>query len=399
LIAARRRLYVSPPRIVHIVPTNPVPARAPRDDAQPTAACLIHGPDDFLVNRSARALIDTACPPAEQTFGLEQVDGRADTLDAAVAALRNCLAAVRTPSFLGARKVVWFRDVTFLKNERLLRNEDLRRWLDEMTALIRDGLPPGHLLVLTAPAVDGRSALCKAFKTAGRVIEHRRPEKERELTAAAVDLARESLERAGVRADLAALNELAGRVGADARTMAQEAEKLAAWAGARKAVSVEDVRRLVPATRETAGWDLADAVGKGQLAEALAVLRQLLRQSESEIGLIAGLESRFRDLTLMRDCRDRGWVRLDGRSAVWSDAPDAADVLGALGERDPRKMHPYRAYLLFEQSGRYSPERLQAIRAEILETRERMVSGFSRADLLLEFLILRICRPGAGGGA
>ncbi len=381
------------------MPTNAAPARPPRDDAPPPAACLIHGPDDFLVNQSARALIDTACPPAEQTFGLEQVDGRVDTVEAAVAALRNCLAAVRTPSFLGARKVVWFRDVAFLKNDRLLRNEDVRRWLDELTALVRGGLPPGHLLVLTAPEVDGRSAFCKAFKTAGRVIEHRRAEKERDVTAAAVDLAREALERAGLRGAPSVLNELAGRVGADARTMAQEAEKLAAWAGARKTVTVEDVRRLVPATRETAGWALADAVGGANLAEALRVLRQLLRQDESEIALISGLDSRFRDLLLIRDCRDRGWVRLSGRAAVWSDAPEADAALGALGERDPRKMHPYRAYILFEQAGRFPLERLQAIRTEILEARERMVSGFSRADLLLEFLILRICSPAARGGA
>lgn len=377
------------------MPSKSAPARPPRDDAQPTAACLIFGEDDYLVNQSARALIDTACPPAEQTLGLETVDGRVDTVDAVVAALRNCLAAIGTPSFLGARKVVWFRDVAFLKNERLLRNADVRRWLDELTALVRNGPPPGHLLVVTAADVDGRSAFYKAFKTAGKVIEHHRAEREREATAAAEELARAALERAGVSADYAAVRELAARVGEDGRTMAHEAEKLAAWAGDRKAIGIEDVRRLTPATRETAGWALADAVGEGNLAASLRALRQLLRQEESEIALISGLETRFRDLELMRDCRDRGWVRMSGRTAVWSEAPEADAALGALGERDPRKLHPYRAGVLLEQAERYPPERLRAIRAEILDARERMVSGFSRADLLLEFLILRICAPPA----
>jgi hypothetical protein len=91
---------------------------------------------------------------------------------------------------------------------------------------------------------------------------------------------------------------------------------------------------------------------------------------------------------------------VNGYTAAWSDAPEAVAALSALGERDPRRLHPYRAGKLIEESGSYTPDRLRTIRAEILDTRERMVSGFSRADLLLEFLILRLCGgTGKKGGA
>ncbi len=372
------------------MPPKPPSARSPAAD-RPPSACLIYGEDDFLVARSARAIIDTICPPAEQVLGVEQVDGATETVDGAVAALRNCITAVRTPSFLGGRKVVWFRDVAFLKNDRLLKNEDVRRWLDELTGLVRDGLPAGQVLVLTAAEVDGRSAFIKAFKAAGRVIEHRRAEKSNEAAAQAEEIARAAFERLGVEADWAAVRELADRVGAEARTLAQEAEKLAAWAGERKRVEVEDVRRLTPATREAAGWALADAVVAGRAAPALRALRQLLEQSEDSIGLVSGLESRFRDLMILRDCADRGWVRKSGALAAWSDAPEAAAALSALGERDPRKLHPFRAGKLMDEASRFSPERLRAIRAAILDARERMVSGQAQPDLLLEFLVLRIC--------
>lgn len=376
------------------MPPKKASVRTPAAD-RPPSACLIFGEDDFLVAQSARAIIDTACPPADQALGVEQVDGAVETTDAAIAALRNCITAVRTPSFLGARKVVWFRDVAFLKNERLLKNADVRRWLDELIALVRDGLPAGHVLVLTAPAVDGRSTLVKTFKAGGRVIELRRAETEREAGAQAEEIARAAFERLGVAADFAALRELAERVGADARTLEQEVEKLAAWAGDRRRVEADDVRRLTPATREAAGWTLADAVVTGRVAPALLALRRLLEQSEDSIGLASGLESRFRDLMILRECLDRGWVRASGELVAWSDAPEAEAALSALGERDPRRMHPYRAGRLLEAAAPYSPDRLRAIRAAILDVRERMVSGYAQPDLLLEFLVLRIC----GGGA
>lgn len=354
-------------------------------------ACLVYGPDEFRNNETARALIDTLCPPEEQAFGMEQVDGRADSVDAAVTVLRNCLLAVRTAGFLGGRKVVWFRDATFLKNERVLKSEDVRRWLGELTELVQKGLPAGHSLVLTAPAVDGRSALYRAFKSAGRVVEQRLPEKPREAEAAAVDLARSYLEKAGLRADEVVVFELVRRVGGDAATLAQEATKLAAWAGERCVVTTEDVQRLTPATREVASWTLADAIGPGRTGEALGALAQLLGQSESAIALAAGLEARFRDLMMLRECEDRGWARLVGSYASWSSAPEAEAVLSALGDRDPRRLHPYRAGRLLEEARRYSADRLRSIRAAILDVRERMVSGFARPDLLLELLVIRIC--------
>jgi len=353
-------------------------------------SCLIYGPDNFRNAETARTMIHTLCPPEEQIFGVEQVDGRADTKDAAVAALRNCLLAIRTGGFLGGKKVVWFRDATFLKNDRLLKSAEVRHWMDELTDLVRHGLPEGHFLILTAPAVDGRGALYRAFKSSGRIVEQRLPEKPRESTAEAAAMAQAYFEKAGVRADAAAVRELAERVGPDAAALAQETAKLAAWAGG-QIVTVEDVRRLTPATRERVAWTLADALGPGRAAEALRALRQLLDQSESAIALAAGLESRFRDLMILHECKDRGWVRLNGPLAAWSERPEAEALLSALGDHDPRRLHPYRAGRLLEESLRYSPDRLRSIRGAILDARERMVSGFARGDLLLEWLVMRIC--------
>ncbi len=373
------------------------PANADGAGAGESSVYLLYGTEEFLVAENARRIVNGLCPPDQQTLGMEVVDGMVDIESAAEQALRTCLTAIRTPAFLSPRKVVWFRDVAFLDMPRITGGRAAGPWFAELTELIKGGLPSGHALVITAPAVDGRTAFAKACKARGRVFEFQRPSKPWELQQQAEAVAAEALRAAGVSADREARQEFADRVGVARRAAVQEAEKLALYLGGPRAATAEDVRAVVSATRETESFALAEAVGRRHLGAALATLRMLLDQGEAPIGLVAALDSRFRDLSVLRDAMDRGWVRMDGRVAAWSTEADAASALGALDDRDPRKMNTYRAGILLEtQVPRFTAEELARAEQDILQAREQMVSGFGSPELALEFLVLKLAAPRPG---
>jgi hypothetical protein len=67
-------------------------------------------------------------------------------------------------------------------------------------------------------------------------------------------------------------------------------------------------------------------------------------------------------------------------------------VLSALGDRDPRRMHPFRAGMLLQEAGPFPPAELERWRRAILRVREQIVSAPTPPELLLEFLVLDLTR-------
>lgn len=133
-------------------------------------------------------------------------------------------------------------------------------------------------------------------------------------------------------------------------------------------------------------------------AEAVRTLRRLLDQGEEPIGLLMMLESRWRQLLLLRDAVERGWLHVrDFGGADWSGAgPEAAAILDALDARwDPRKTNPFRAKIMVEQSRNFSARELARGLRDFSRVREQIVSGGALPDVRLELLVIRLARPAA----
>lgn len=356
-----------------------------------TPVYLLYG-DDFRVKQAARKLVDALCSPDEQVFGLEEIESSFDTVDQAVDTLRKLLLAVDTAGFLGGRKVVWFRADGLFGESRLLKKPAVAQWTDQLVERIRSGLPEGRQLVVTAEGIDRRSALYKAFNDAGEAVGYTLPQKSWEVVKYAEERAGAAFREAGLRADRRAVDVFVDMIGPDARTIQSEVDKLALFTAGREAVTVDDVRAVTSPAREIEAWDLADRIGERDATGALQTLRLLLRQKVEPIFLVGGLESRIRDLSIYRDGLDRGWLSVDDRGAEWSGDPECSVALAGLGPWNPAGTHPYRAGLLARQARKYSAIELARAAAAITRAREQMVGGFSAADLLLEFLVLRITR-------
>ncbi|MCX7590411.1 MAG: DNA polymerase III subunit delta, partial [Kiritimatiellae bacterium] len=310
---------------------------------------LVFGDDEYLVALRAKALVKKLTEGPNRQLGLEVIDGRADSVDEARDVLSRCLEAVRTPGLFERERLVWLRDVEFLADNTVGRSQEVKTLLDRLATILKEGLMPGLVLLVSAGSVDKRFSLYRIVRELGEVIEISRPKRGVELERQAAEIVREQCAEMGLEMDEVAREAFLERTGTETRQIVNEMEKLAAHVGEKRRVSVEDVRAVTSYSRTVEVWDLADAFGHRSLPEVLEVVRQLLFRKESPLRLIMSLESRVYELLIYREALDCSWVvPAGGRYGqipvmTWRDVPEqVAKIFEQDLERDPRSAHPYR---------------------------------------------------------
>ena len=365
-------------------------------------AILLVGNDTFRVAEHAKTLIDGLLPADSRTVGLETVDGRVDSV-AAAHAVSACLQALRSISLFGGNRVVWLKDAVFLaeKSGGERGGEDdaagdsgnpapTRDALADLAACIKSGVPEGLTFLLTAPAIDKRSALFRAFDAAGRVENLEISGKPKEAEGQALSFLDEQLGKHRLRMPEDAKRALLARTGADTQALANEVEKLSLYSE-NGTVTAEDVMSVASPSREAIVWELTDAIGARNVAGAFAVLRQLLFQGESPMAVIAVIEGYFRQLAVARDILDRKWATLGGGRLEWRRLGDSETaVMDALGKTDLRKGHPFRAFKLAQQAAGRTARDIRRCRRAILSAHERLVSSSMPQPLTLDFLLRQL---------
>lgn len=357
---------------------------------------LFAGEDEFPMNTAARQLINSLVPESEQAFGLEIVEGRADNADESLAVIKRCQEALFTQGFLLTQgKVVWWRDVSFLAEGQATQAEAVRTQVKAFAAMLSGSGLGDNALLITTPKIDRRSSFFKLCQERFEVREFNVPEKAHLAEAQARDLVRTGLKARGLKTTVEVEELILGRVGADARQIDCELEKLALFVGTRTVATTEDVEAIVCTTASAVMWDLQDAVGARNLAKALSTLQDLLARKESPMGIVVSIYSRIRDLILYREALDQGWLRLkpgyrDGMLAEWGAfTPEVEGVLTAALRRAPRSIHPFAAGKMAVQARNYSPLQLRRIQRLVVETHEAMVSSGVPQSTLLELMLIR----------
>ena len=373
----------------------------PKQDhqAKSTHVCLIIGEDEFSATAAARERIDRFVPPADQTLGLEIIDGQADIIDQALACLRQCLEAIRTIGFLGGRKVVWLRGVDFLSDPIVGRNKEVQETLQILANTMAGGIPEGHLLIITALKVDARTSFYKACIAQGELIECNLAAKPWQRDRGAMTFTMHAFKDTGLQAGNELIGAFIQKVGTDTRQIMQETAKLATYLGGRREVQTADIEAITSTSRDLFAWDLADAVGMRDLPRSLTVLRQLLFQRMDPIRLISGLEGRFRHLLIFREALDNRWIAAQPMGnanfkLTFADLPKAlADQFKqALASEKGTPLHPFVAGKLAGQAHLFSRPEIDQRRAWLLAARRQMVSSTIPGALILEYLVLKLCR-------
>jgi DNA polymerase-3 subunit delta len=369
-------------------------------------AYLFVGDDEYPLNLAARQLVNTLVAPADQAFGLEVIEGRADSVDDALEVTRRCHEALVTPGFLmTGDKVIWWRGVSFLdapadKEDSISAgpsddNDRVKEAVKGLVAAIQAGQAGNTVLLVTSPKVDKRSTFYKLFASRFEVREFFLPDKAYLVERVGREKIITTFKELGVALEPEALEMFLNRVGADSRQIYMEAEKLTLFLGTRRRATVEDIKMVVSTTLTSVMWDLLDAVGERKLPEALEVLRDLLAGKENPIGIVASLSSRMRDLVLYREGLDKGWVRIRGggsrETAEWTGVPgEVVDVISSILKRPPDTIHPFVVSKMAQQARCYSASALRRNQRLLLETYETLVSSSVPNQTVLELMLVRL---------
>lgn len=362
--------------------------------SEKTHIYLIFGNDDYQVAQKARAIVDGLVPPDNAVFGLETIDGAADTVAAAQECIGKAVEALQTLGFMSTQKVVWFKDVSFLTDNVVGRSESVKTKLAGLTDVIK-ALPEGVELIVSSPKVDKRYAFYKACKQHGVTHEYAVPERAYEAERYALNFVRGRLSEKSISMHGNVIQLFIERVGYDTSRLVSELDKLLVFLGDRKQAGEDDVMAITASSRDALIWDLSDAFGDRDLTRAIAVMRQLFFQKEHPIGMIRTLENRVRDLTIYREGLRRKWIVVSsssrGQSAKWVGLPPEGEQLcSSVMASDPRKMHPFRAGILAKQARRFSLNALQTCREALLAAHEELVSSAAPDQLTMEVLLVKM---------
>ncbi len=256
-----------------------------------------------------------------------------------------------------------------------------------LEALLGRGLPPGRVLVVAAGKVDGRLPLAKRLAGAGRRValavetegawDAQRPVLEPVVASL--------LEGTGKTVDRGAEARLAALVGGDARALAAEVAKLAAYVGDRKVIRAADVDAVVVRSAADPFFALGNAVEARDLAGALGVLGRALEDGAAPQLLLATLAGTVRRLLVERE---RGRAAAGGRRiptyAEWS-----ALVLPAIPEAELGRRKPYGFWMKYQAAMRFERDALLDALVGLADADEAMKTG-GDGRLLLERALVRL---------
>ena len=316
----------------------------------------------------------------------ETIDAGAANTGEALRALNRLREALETLPFFGPGKVVWFRDCTFLGDDRTASAAAVTERLAALVPFLQ-GFPWGSVrLLVTAGKVDKRRSFYKVFEKIGGV-EHFA-----ELSLESADwvermseTAERALAESGKAMDRATLSDFVGMVGPNPRQLHQEIEKLILYVGDRPAINGSDLKAVVSRNRQARAFALGDALGERNLPALLKALGEELWEmrvdrKKTEIGVLYGLISKVRGMLLAKELMREGWLkperdfnRFKAQLSRLADKPLPLDK-----KYNPRLINAFVLFRAAQQSAHYSSEELVAAMDRLLVCNQQLVGAISR---------------------
>ena len=269
------------------------------------------GSDEAQVKHAAAELTQKLLPHDAGDFGLEVIDGVADNSDQAAARIRSAIEALQTLPFFGSTKVVWLKNANFLGDDAKARSVAVQSALEELSALIEGGVATGVTLLISSSEVDKRRSFYKTLaKHADLQLFDRLDSARAGWEEEATEIVLGRAQKRRLEFDEAALELFVLLTGGDTRQIDNELEKIDTFLGKDRVVSVQLVRDLVPLSRTGVIFELSNALSARDLELALTLVRRLLEQGESAVGiLLAAIVPTVRNLLLAKDLMEQHGIR------------------------------------------------------------------------------------------
>jgi DNA polymerase-3 subunit delta len=265
------------------------------------------GSDESEVKRVAAELAQKLAPADAGDFGLEVIDGAADNAEQAAARIRSTIEALQTLPFMGGGKLVWLKNANFLGDNPIGRAAAVVAALEGLSEVMSGDLGTDVTFLLSATEVDKRRTFYKSLgKRAELQVFDRLDSTRSGWEEEAIETVRTRAKKRKLQFDDDALDLFVLLTGGDTRQIDNELEKIDIYLGDNRNVDVDVVRELVPLSRAGVIFELGNALAERDLERALRLVRRLLDQGETAIGiLLVAILPTVRNLLLAKDLMER----------------------------------------------------------------------------------------------
>ncbi len=269
------------------------------------------GSDEAEVKRIAAELAQELVSEDAGDFGLEVIDGVADNADQAAARVLMTVEALQTLPFFGSSKMVWLKNANFLGDDPKSRSATVQSALEELSALIANGFGQGVTFLISATEIDKRRSFYKMLvKRAELQVCDRLDSSRAGWEEEATEIVQQHAKKRQLQFDDEALNLFVLLTGGETRQIDNELEKIDTYLGNDRAVRIGLVRELVPVSRAGVIFELSNALSARDLELGLKLVRRLLEQGESAVGiLLAAIVPTIRNLLLAKDLMEQHRIR------------------------------------------------------------------------------------------
>ncbi len=351
------------------------------------------GSDESEVKRTASQLAAQLAPPDAGDFGIEVIDGAGDNAEQSASRVRSAIEALQTLPFFGG-KLVWLKNANCLGDSVIGRSATVQGALEELSDVLDAGLPRDVTFLLSAAEVDKRRSFYKALSKRAELqvidkLDASRSGWEEEAT----EIVRRRAKGRGLLFDEDALDLFVLLTGGDTRQIENELEKIDLYVAADRRVSAEEVRTLVPLSRAGVIFELGNALAACDLDRALALVRSLLDQGETAIGiLLVAILPTVRNLLLAKDLMERH--RLSRPAAPFSFISAINRLPASATEHLPRKkdgsLNAYALGIAAMSAHRFNTSQLIAGLEACLEANLQLVSSQLDHELVLTEIVVKL---------
>jgi DNA polymerase-3 subunit delta len=398
----------------------------PKEKAKAASAKIyaVLGSDESEVKRVAAELASNLTPPGAGDFGLEVIDGAADNADQAEARVRSGIEALQTLPFFGNAKVVWLKNVNFLGDDQKARSAAVQSALEELSELVDSGFGPGVTFLISAIDVDKRRSFYKTLlKRAEAQVFDRLDSSRGGWEEEALEMVQQRAKKRKLQFDQDALDLFVLLTGGDTRQIDNELEKIDTYCStglepvgpagvspapprvagrmsagptARMAlpqVTAELVRELVPLSRAGVIFELGNALAARDLQLSLKLVRRLLDQGESAIGiLLVAIVPTIRNLLLAKDLMER--YRLSRPHSPFQFISAINRLPSEATDHLPRKkdgsVNAYALGIAAQQAGRFATTQLIEGMRACLAANIQLVTTQLDHELILTEVIVKL---------
>ena len=362
--------------------------------SKPQNIYAVVGSDEAEVKRIAAELAEKFTPPGLGDFGLEVIDGCADNAEQAASRIRSAIEALQTLPFMGGSKLVWLKNANFLGDNAIGRAASVQTALEELSEIINADLGNDVTFLFSATEADKRRSFYKALTKRAEVqvidrLDSNRSGWEEE----AGEIVRARANKLKLQFDENALELFVLLTGGDTRQIDNELDKIDIFLGQDRQVTSEYVRELVPLSRAGVIFELGNALAVRDLERALKLVRRLLDQGETAIGiLLVAILPTIRNLLLAKDLMERH--RLQRPHAPFTFISAINRLPASATEHLPRKkdgsINGYALGIAAQNAHRFETRQLVEAMQTCLEANLKLVTSQLDHELILTEIVVKL---------